>query len=112
MRVRGNVDTRLRKLADGEADALVLALAGLQRLGRADAAGGTLDRLVPAAGQGALAIEARAGGAERRRSATRSTIEPTMACVLAERALVHALDARATRRSGRTAGCSTTAGRR
>ena len=60
VRVRGNVDTRLRKLADREADALVLALAGLQRLGRADAAGGTLDRLVPAAGQGALAVQAAA----------------------------------------------------
>ena len=60
VRVRGNVDTRLRKLADGEADALVLALAGLERLGRADAAGGTLDRLVPAAGQGALALQAPA----------------------------------------------------
>ena len=40
VRVRGNVDTRLRKLADGEADALVLALAGLERLGRADAGAG------------------------------------------------------------------------
>ncbi|MDQ6778893.1 MAG: hydroxymethylbilane synthase, partial [Actinomycetota bacterium] len=62
--VRGNVDTRLRKLAEGEFDALVLALAGLQRLGREDAADGVLDELVPAAGQGALALEARAGVAE------------------------------------------------
>ena len=54
--VRGNVDTRLRKLADGEIDALVLALAGLERLGRASEIGATLDELVPAAGQGALAI--------------------------------------------------------
>jgi hydroxymethylbilane synthase len=92
VRVRGNVDTRLRKLADGEADALVLALAGLQRLGRADAAGGTLDRLVPAAGQGALAIQARP---EALTASQRDAItdEPAMACVLAERALVHALDA-------------------
>ena len=59
--LRGNVDTRLRKLADGEVDALVLALAGLQRLGREAEAGGVLDELVPAAGQGALALEARAG---------------------------------------------------
>jgi hydroxymethylbilane synthase len=57
--IRGNVDTRLRKLAAGEADALVLARAGLERLGRLDEAGGTLDELVPAAGQGALLIEAR-----------------------------------------------------
>ena len=63
--VRGNVDTRLRKLADGEVDALVLALAGLQRLGRDDEAGGVLTELVPAAGQGALAVEARAGRGRR-----------------------------------------------
>ena len=92
VRVRGNVDTRLRKLAEGEADALVLALAGLQRLGRADAAGATLDRLVPAAGQGALAVQARS------HALTASQLdaindEAAMACVLAERSLVRALDA-------------------
>jgi hydroxymethylbilane synthase len=59
--VRGNVDTRLRKLAAGEVGALVLARAGLERLGRLDDAGGVLDELVPAAGQGALALEARCG---------------------------------------------------
>ena len=59
--VRGNVDTRLRKLAAGECDALVLALAGLQRLGREDASRGRAHELVPAAGQGALALEVRAG---------------------------------------------------
>jgi hydroxymethylbilane synthase len=63
--VRGNVDTRLRKLADGEADALVLAAAGLRRLDRADAIGGLLDQLVPAPGQGALVLQTRAGEAER-----------------------------------------------
>jgi hydroxymethylbilane synthase len=87
--VRGNVDTRLRKLADGEFDALVLALAGLGRLGRSSEAGGVLDELVPAAGQGALAIEARAGtelpAALRDAQAT--------ACVLAERELTHRLGA-------------------
>jgi hydroxymethylbilane synthase len=57
--VRGNVDTRLRKLADGEYDALVLAAAGLKRLDHEP--DGILDELVPAAGQGALAIEARPG---------------------------------------------------
>jgi len=61
--IRGNVDTRLRKLAQGEVDALVLAYAGLQRLGRAEEASGILDDLVPAAGQGALALEGRAGTA-------------------------------------------------
>ncbi len=72
--VRGNVDTRLEKLGRGECDALVLALAGLERLGRAGEAQGVLDGLVPAAGQGALAIEARPGRLPReclRRSGTR-----------------------------------------
>ena len=59
--LRGNVDTRLGKLAEGEADAIVLALAGLQRLGREAEAGGVLDELVPAAAQGALVLEARPG---------------------------------------------------
>ena len=86
--VRGNVDTRLRKLADGEFDALVLAAAGLERLGRGP--DGVLDELVPAAGQGALAIEARQGteavAAELEDPAAR-------ACVMAERELTRALDA-------------------
>ena len=90
--VRGNVDTRLRKLADGEIDALVLALAGLQRLGRASEIGATLDELVPAAGQGALAIEARAGALEAS-VLERLCDDDAMACVLAERELTRALDA-------------------
>ncbi|HUB76466.1 MAG TPA: hydroxymethylbilane synthase [Solirubrobacteraceae bacterium] len=92
VRVRGNVDTRLRKLAAGEADALVLALAGLQRLGRADAAGGMLDQLVPSAGQGALAVQARVDALT---PSQRDAIDDgtARACVFAERALVHALDA-------------------
>ncbi|MGH2862931.1 MAG: hydroxymethylbilane synthase, partial [Solirubrobacteraceae bacterium] len=49
--LRGNVDTRLRKLAEGEVDAIVLAVAGLERLGRESEIGGVLD-LVPAPGQG------------------------------------------------------------
>jgi hydroxymethylbilane synthase len=57
--IRGNVDTRLRKLADGECDVLVLALAGLRRLGREQDVGGVLDELVPAPGQGALAVQAK-----------------------------------------------------
>jgi hydroxymethylbilane synthase len=91
--LRGNVDTRLRKLSEGEVDALVLALAGLHRLGRGDAAGGVLDELVPAAGQGALALEARAGDAEAAQ-ALRSLCDPlAWACVGAERELVRALGA-------------------
>jgi hydroxymethylbilane synthase len=87
--VRGNVDTRLRKLAEGQVDALVLARAGLERLGRLDEAGGVVDELVPAAGQGALALEARPGleipAALRDPTAT--------ACVGAERELVRVLGA-------------------
>ncbi len=85
--VRGNVDTRLRKLADGGYDALVLALAGLTRLGRD--ADGVLDELVPAAGQGALAIEALAGWA-----APDALVDAdSTACVTAERELTATLEA-------------------
>ena len=57
--LRGNVDTRLRKLAEGECDAALLALAGLRRLGRESEAGAALDAatFVPAPGQGILALE-------------------------------------------------------
>ncbi|MHB1835484.1 MAG: hydroxymethylbilane synthase [Solirubrobacteraceae bacterium] len=89
--LRGNVDTRLRKLAAGEADALVLALAGLERLGRAAEAGAVLDELVPAAGQGALAVQTRAGEWRAQLQAVRDA--GAEACVRAERELVHALGA-------------------
>jgi hydroxymethylbilane synthase len=95
--LRGNVDTRLRKLAeraDG-IDAIVIALAGLQRLARTDAAGAVLDaqQLVPAAGQGTLALEARAG--DERVGALAAAIgdADTMAALTAERALVARLGA-------------------
>jgi hydroxymethylbilane synthase len=84
--VHGNVDTRLRKLRDGECDALILAAAGLHRLGLTP--DGLLEDLVPAAGQGALAIEARSGFVLPElvdADATRA--------VTAERELVHALGA-------------------
>ena len=90
--VRGNVDTRLRKLAEGEYDVLVLARAGLERLGRADAVDGVLDELVPAAGQGALAVEARIGEIEPALLA-RLINEDAMACVAAERSLTRTLEA-------------------
>ncbi len=90
--VRGNVDTRLRKLAEGQVDALVLALAGLERLGRVAEAGGVLDGLVPAAGQGALAVQARPGTLPPLLLAGLSDPDAS-ACVGAERALVHALGA-------------------
>jgi len=59
--LRGNVDTRLRKLDQGQADVIVLAAAGLNRLGRADAVGAVLDELIPAPGQGALIVQGRDG---------------------------------------------------
>lgn len=87
--VRGNVDTRLRKLAEGEIDALVLAFAGLLRLGRLDVVDGVLDEFVPAAGQGALAVEARPG----RLPVSGLIDEEATACVTAERELTRALGA-------------------
>lgn len=67
--VRGNVDTRLRKLEAGEYDAIILAVAGLNRLQRTEMVRNILpiETMCPAAGQGALAIEIRAGDAETRR---------------------------------------------
>jgi len=91
--LRGNVDTRLRKLADGEARAIVLAVAGLRRLGRDDAIGGILDELVPAPGQGALALETRAGDGAARDAAVAIGDRDAAACLAAERALVRKLGA-------------------
>ena len=92
--LRGNVETRLRKLATGEVDATLLALAGLKRLGLAAAARSvfSVDEFLPAVGQGAIAIETRA--ADER---TRDLIAPindanTMAALTAERAFLAALD--------------------
>ena len=66
--IRGNVETRLRKVEAGEYDAAVLAVAGLERLGLLDRASQvfSVDELLPAVGQGALAVEARADDAELR----------------------------------------------
>ena len=91
--LRGNVDTRLARLLAGDYDAIVLALAGLERLSRAEEATGTLPELVPCAGQGALLITARAGD-ETALTAAQAIDDPrTHACVRAERELVRALDA-------------------
>jgi hydroxymethylbilane synthase len=92
--LRGNVDTRLRKLAAGEADVLVLAAAGLERLGRRAEAGGALtgELFVPAPGQGAIAVQARTGSAAAA-AASISSHARTMACVFAERAVVRELSA-------------------
>jgi hydroxymethylbilane synthase len=92
--IRGNVDTRLTKLAAGEVDALVLALCGLERLGKADVATEILppERMLPAVGQGALAIECRAGDTEVRALLAPLHDGPSAACVAAERAMLAALD--------------------
>jgi hydroxymethylbilane synthase len=90
--VRGNVDTRLRKLADGEVDALILAAAGLERLGRLGEAGALLD-FVPAAGQGTLMVEARAGDITAREALAHLRDEPTQLSLATERAVVAALGA-------------------
>ena len=85
--LRGNVDTRLRKLAAGEADALVLAAAGLARLGRGDAAAAPLG-FTPAPGQGCLLLQAREG------LALPELDDPAArAALLAERAVAAALGA-------------------
>jgi hydroxymethylbilane synthase len=107
--VRGNVDTRLRKLAEGECDALVLAAAGLERLGREDAIDATLD-FVPAAGQGTLMLEAREGDIAAREATTHLRDEPTQLALTAERSVVaglgadcrSALGVHATQKEGRT----------
>jgi hydroxymethylbilane synthase len=93
--MRGNVDTRLRKLADGQFDAIVLARAGLQRLRREQAAGATLDpaRFVPAPGQGTLALEARADDARTHAALTPIADAAALACLRAERALARELGA-------------------
>ena len=90
--LRGNVDTRLRKLGEGGFDALVLALAGLARLGRASE-GVALDSLVPAPGQGCLALEARSDDARVADLASAVTDRPSLVCLTAERAVVQGLDA-------------------
>jgi hydroxymethylbilane synthase len=88
--MRGNVDTRLRKLADGDYDAIVLALAGLRRLGRDE---GTPLPFVPAPGQGCLALEARADDPQTGELAASITHRQSLARLTAERAVCAALDA-------------------
>ena len=89
---RGNVDTRLRKLAEGEADATLLAAAGLERLGRDDI-GTPLNDLLPAPAQGAVGVEARADDGETLGLLAAIDHRQTSLCVRAERALLAALGA-------------------
>ena len=93
--IRGNVDTRMARVAPGDLDAVVLARAGLARLGRTDAITETLDPLqvLPAPAQGALAVECREDD-----DRTRALLAPldhagTRACVVAERSTLAALEA-------------------
>jgi hydroxymethylbilane synthase len=92
--IRGNVDTRLNKLAAGEVDALVVALSGLRRLGKEAAVSAIIpvEIMLPAVGQGALAIEARADDAAAHEILAPLHDRASATCVTAERAMLAALD--------------------
>lgn len=93
--LRGNVDTRLGKVSGGELDAVVLAHAGLRRIGRAEVVTEVLDpiQMLPAPGQGALAVEVRADDASTRDAVADLDHADTRACVVAERAVLAELEA-------------------
>lgn len=95
LELRGNVDTRLDKLAEGGYDGIVLAAAGLRRLGAESEVSFTfgLDELTPAPGQGSLAIEARRDDPSASAEAARISDHDTLVELTAERAAVVALDA-------------------
>jgi hydroxymethylbilane synthase len=92
--VRGNVDTRLRKVQEGQFDAIVLALAGLKRLGWEDRATEVLapEVSLPAIGQGALGIECREGDEVTRQLLAAVADPETSICVAAERAVMAAVE--------------------
>jgi hydroxymethylbilane synthase len=91
--IRGNLDTRLRKLDEGQHDALVLAAAGLRRLGAADRISMVLPTAacVPAPGQGIVAIETRSDDAGAKEAVAPITDRLALAALDAERAVVEAL---------------------
>lgn len=93
--LHGNVDTRLRKLAERELDAIVLAAAGLRRLGREDEIAFSLpaEAMTPAAGQGALVLQARAGDEAALAAAATVGDETALRELTAERAVVALLEA-------------------
>jgi hydroxymethylbilane synthase len=109
--IRGNVDTRIRKAVDGEVDAVVLARAGLARLRRLDVVTEVLDplQLLPACGQGALAVECRAADAALV-DAIAGALDhaETRAATTAERSLLAALEAGCTAPVGGLADCAET----
>jgi hydroxymethylbilane synthase len=91
--IRGNIETRVRKLAEQNLDAIILAQAGLERLGLAASITEILDPqwMLPAVGQGALGLECRADDAETQAVLTMLNHAPTFAAVTAERAFLRAL---------------------
>jgi hydroxymethylbilane synthase len=91
--IRGNVDTRLRKLDAGETDAIVLACAGLRRLGFAERISAPIpvDVCVPAPGQGIIAIETRSGDRHTRSAVERLNDQPARDALAAEQAVVATL---------------------
>lgn len=93
--IRGNIDTRMRFVRDGELDAVVLAAAGLQRIGRIDEVTDFLsvDTVLPAPGQGALAIECTADNADLIAALGELDDPFTRVAVTAERSLLAALEA-------------------
>lgn len=93
--LHGNVDTRLRKLSDGEFDAIVLAAAGLRRLGREGEVSFAIpaDVMTPAAGQGALVLQTRADNADATATAAAIGDETALRELTAERAVIALLDA-------------------
>ncbi len=92
--MRGNVETRLRKLAAGEIDATLLALAGLRRLGLADRAAAVLstDEMLPAVAQGAIGVEIRAADGATADLLAAIDDRASAVCVAAERACLAELD--------------------
>ncbi|MGH9714676.1 MAG: hydroxymethylbilane synthase [Candidatus Acidiferrales bacterium] len=92
--LRGNVDTRIKKVEAGEYDAIILAKAGVDRLGLSEKITEILHTtiMLPAVGQGALGIETREGDSETSRLAAALDDEDTRSCVTAERALLRELE--------------------
>jgi hydroxymethylbilane synthase len=91
---RGNVDTRLRKLEEGVADATLLAFAGLKRLGLEDRVTALIDteEMLPAVAQGAIGVETREGDARMGDLLASLNHSDTATCVAAERAYLAVLD--------------------
>jgi hydroxymethylbilane synthase len=92
--LRGNVETRLRKIAEGVADATLLAMAGLKRIGLADRATApmSVEEMLPAVAQGAIGIETRAGDLEMAELLAPLNHQPTALAVTAERAFLARLE--------------------